>query len=160
MYFLITNFRNNFENWQKDVVSPFRFDIGKDHSGGEQDGNGSNSFVKLEPLLSSFAGLDTSNCPSKDPGWYISYKKNSIYRYQLPPFRTREVVMKLCIARTWFHDETKENTVTLNIAHVCTIVYEPTRNWYFSWDGSYIRIKEQSHPLQNQTIKWPSSLQD
>ena len=70
--FLRTDSGNNFEIWQKDVVSHFRFDIGKDHSGGAQNDNGSNSSVELEPLLSTFAGPETSNCPSKNRGWFTT----------------------------------------------------------------------------------------
>ena len=41
-YFWSTDSRNNFESWQKDVVSHFSFDVGKDHSGGAQNEIGSN----------------------------------------------------------------------------------------------------------------------
>jgi len=69
--FMRTDSRNTFESWQKDVVSHFRFDIRKNHLGGAQNENGSNSSVELEPLLSTFAGPETSNCPSKNPGWMM-----------------------------------------------------------------------------------------
>ena len=48
------------------LVSHFRFDIGKDNSGGAHNENAS---VELEPLLSTFAGPETSNCPPKNAGW-------------------------------------------------------------------------------------------
>jgi len=67
IYFLRTDSRNNFESWQKDVVSHCRFDIGKDLSGGAQNENGSNFSVELEPFLSTFAGPETSNCSSDGP---------------------------------------------------------------------------------------------
>ena len=63
--------RNKFGIWQKNLVLHFRFDIGKDHSGGAQNKNGSNFTMGLEPFLSAFAGPETSNCPSKDPRSWV-----------------------------------------------------------------------------------------
>ena len=54
------------------MVAHFRFDIGKDHSGEAQNESGSISSVELEPLLSTFAGPETTNCPSKNRGWVVS----------------------------------------------------------------------------------------
>ena len=65
---LRTDSRNNFESWQKDVASHFRFDIGKDHPGGAHNENGSSLSAKLDPYLSTFASPETLNCSSKDGG--------------------------------------------------------------------------------------------
>ena len=56
------------------VVIHVRFNIGMDHSGEARNENASNSSVELEPFLSTFAGPETSNCPSNDPGgqrWFL-----------------------------------------------------------------------------------------
>ena len=63
--FLRTNSRNNFESWQDDVVSHFRFDVKKDHSGGAANQNSSNSSVELELFLPTFAGLLFTTAPRK-----------------------------------------------------------------------------------------------
>jgi len=86
IYFLRTDSRNNFESWQKDVVSHFRFDIGKDHFGGAQNENGPNSSVELTSwnwshcCQLSILGKPKSwarrprICLSKNPGWSLTFE--------------------------------------------------------------------------------------
>ena len=65
-------FQNIFESWRKDVVSHFRFYIGKDHSIWAHNEDSANFCVELEPLLSILAGPETSNYSCKDRAWFRS----------------------------------------------------------------------------------------
>ena len=54
--YLRTDSRNNFESWQKDVASHFRFDMGKDHSGGAQNEHGQ-FFSGIGAITVNFRGF-------------------------------------------------------------------------------------------------------